>query len=320
MDMEIRVATPAERLYSYSQSTQIENQTGCIGHLRGDMGSDGKHFYTSWEDHRSDLNTQAFKAEFDKVVNALRFDKKYEGLFKGRSSLAAYCHSHPTSGFDPDGQEFGFRVDTAQYSYLMRLNPNPGAYNIYIYCYLREYLDRHMRQAEKGIRFITTDYKERFRIADGDRVRIIQPDGQHTDMVCRYIDETHMEVGTGSWANLLHICQFSEQMESCLSRVIPLRSSLPDQCYCVLSGSGEIVIVKKGESGYYPTEKLSWDREEARAIVDECNKAGGVTKAQEAAMLAGSMFGWDTPAADPRNYNEQGLPIKPRHSDRGDSR
>ena len=41
---------------------------------------------------------------------------------------------------------------------------------------------------------------------------------------------------------------------------------------------------------------------------DDCNVKNGVTKAQEAAMLAGSMFGWQTPAADPKNYDEQGQP------------
>ena len=88
----------------------------------------------------------------------------------------------------------------------------------------------------------------------------------------------------------------------------------------MLSGSDEIIIIRKGESGYYRTDKYGHDRAEALAIVDECNEIGGVSKAQAAAMLAGSMFGWDTPAADPKNYDEQGKPIKPRQHDRGDAR
>ncbi len=47
MELTFRAATPAERLYIARQSTQIEGQTGSIGHLRADMGEDGKGFFPS---------------------------------------------------------------------------------------------------------------------------------------------------------------------------------------------------------------------------------------------------------------------------------
>ena len=40
------------------------------------------------------------------------------------------------------------------------------------------------------------------------------------------------------------------------------------------------------------------------------NEQIGVTRAQAAAMLAGSMFGWACPGADPANYDAQGQPVR----------
>ena len=318
MDMTIRPMTPQERKYSYTQSQQIMGQTGCIGHLRGDMDSSGKGFFTSWDDHDRELKTDAFKSELDGVVNAMRFDSQYGGVLKDRGTLGTYCRQHPESSFGND-REYGFRADTEQYSYLMRLNPNPGEYNLYIYCYQRDCLDRHMKHAERGIRFITPSYKELFRIPDGDSIRINREDGTHTDKTCRYIDECHVEVGSG-WDSIFHICQFAEQMERCGNTVIPLRSSLPEQCYVYLPTTHEIGIVKKGETGYYRSELSPVYGEDGKGFVDEMNRKGGVTKAQAEAMSAGSMFGWATPAADPANYDEQGKLLKPKHIDRGDAR
>ncbi len=51
MNLTIRSMTQAERLYCYSRSSHLMAAAGCIGHLRGDMGSTGDGFYTTWFDH-----------------------------------------------------------------------------------------------------------------------------------------------------------------------------------------------------------------------------------------------------------------------------
>ena len=209
MDMTIRAMTPAERNYCYAQSQQISMQIGLIGHLRADMDSNGKGFFSTFFDFRADLKTEDFKAEFDEVINALRFDENYGGALKDRSALAAYCWRTPESSFSGDGREFGFRADTEQYSYMLRLNPNRGEYNLYCYCYQKEWLNNHLKNAERGIRFIDPHYQEQFRIADGEKISIKLGDGKTMERTCRYIDDYHLEVGT----NLYHICEFAELCE-----------------------------------------------------------------------------------------------------------
>lgn len=306
MNLTIRPMTKAERKYSYTESYQLMAQTGCIGHLRGDMGN-GQGFFTSWDDHVAQLKTDDFKTDLDAMVNALRFDGTYDGILSSRSKLAAYCYHHPESGMNPDGREYGFRADTDRYTYMLRLNPNRGEYNMYIYCYVREQLDSHMRDAEQGIRFITPDYRPRFRLTDGDSVRVTAPDGRTEDRVCRYIDETHLEYGS----SLFHICEFAERMEKNGNTVIPLRSSLPEKCFAVCEGSDEAVIIRRGIMGWTPTGQRP-EGVSGQAGADALNEQLGVSKPQAAAMLAGSMFGWACPGADPANYDGQGRPIKPR--------
>lgn len=219
MDMTIRPMTPAEHNYGYTESQQLMSQTGCIGHLRGDMGSSGTEFFSTWNDYRPDLKTEAFKAEFDAFINALRFDESYGGVLTNCSKLSAYCCAHPESRMDSDGHSFGFRADTERYSYMLRLNPYKGEYNLYCYCYVREWLERHLKDAEKGIRFITPSYETLFHIPDGGKIRITAPDGETTDCVCRYIDEIHLQVGLNS---LYHICEFAELMKRNGNTVAPI--------------------------------------------------------------------------------------------------
>lgn len=44
------------------------------------------------------------------------------------------------------------------YTYLLRLNPDRGAYNVYCFCYRADWLAQHMAKAQRGIRFITPGY------------------------------------------------------------------------------------------------------------------------------------------------------------------
>lgn len=219
MDFKIRAMTEAERKYSYTQSRQIASHAGCIGHLRAYMDNVGPGFFSSWEDHRGDLKSDAFKADFDGVINALRFSEKYDEIFDSLPALEKFCYSNPESSFGND-REFGFRADTEKFSYMFRLNPNKGEYNIYCYCYRRDWLDYHLACASRGIRFIDTHYNELFKIPDGGKIREIFPDGKARELPCRYIDDYHVEIGSEP-RNLYHIMEFAKLVEYHGSQIEP---------------------------------------------------------------------------------------------------
>ena len=318
---EFRPATEQERMYTYTQSQELTMKTGAIGYLRGDFGSTGGLFFSTWFDKVPSRKTQPFKDELDQVINALRDDPAFHGILAGRSQMSEYCCSQPDSAMNGNyTTEYAFRVSTDEFAYLLRLNPMKGDYNFYVNCYQKHWLDKHLEASSKGIRFITPRYNDKFRIADGDRIRMIRPEGDYIDRVVRFIDPYHIEVGYGASANLYHICEFAERMEENGYKVIPLRSTLPAQCYSVIPSSGEIIIVRRGESGYFPTELPDNGTEANREAVDLYNRRDCINRAQENAMFAGSCFGWETPAADPKNYTEDGAAIRPKTADRGDAR
>lgn len=315
-DLYVTPITENLEKYTFKQSNQLYQQTGCIGYLRADLGSSGKEFYSTWNDTCSFFKTDEFKKEIDDVINALRLDDKYGKMLGDRTSLSKYCHDNAKQYSGDDTQYFGVRVDTDNHTYLLRLNPNKGEYNLYCYCYVKKYLETQLVQASKGIRFITPHYREIFRISDGDKIRIVHPDGEKVDKSCRYIDDYHTEVGD----RLYHICEFAELMAENENEVIPLRSSLPARCYSVAESTGKLIIITKGKPGFTDVNDNRNTLEQNRKLADEHNAEMGVTKVQEQAMLAGSMFGWNVAAADPKNYNEQGKLIHPKRHERGDER
>ena len=67
--------------------------------------------------------------------------------------------------------------------------------------------------------------------------------------------------------------------------------SLPEHCYAVLPNSGQLIEVRRGEMGYYPCAYSTGGRAYNQVLENYFNAHEGISKAQAAAMLAGSMFG-----------------------------
>jgi len=113
--------------------------------------------------------------------------------------------------------------------------------------------------------------------------------------------------------------ELAERLEQIGSTVIPLRADLPEKCFVYVESTNEIGIVTKGEKGYIPLGQKP-EGVSVREGAALLNETQGVTKAQAEAMKAGSLFGWDTPAADPKNYDDTGKPLRPKHRERGEAR
>ncbi len=124
-----------------------------------------------------------------------------------------------------------------------------GDYNVYVWCYKRDWLDEHMARAERGIRFIDSGYNDKFTIPDGGKIRINFPDGTSEEKTCRYIDDTHVQFGDGSGAfGLQHICEFAERIENIGATVEPVTEpmvKLTERFYCPL----KFVVFDRDEYG-----------------------------------------------------------------------
>jgi hypothetical protein len=76
---------------------------------------------------------------------------------------------------------------------------------------------------------------------------------------------------------------------------------LPEFSFAYLNTTGELIMIKRGETGYYLQPNLQY------RSVDELNELYDVTKPQAEAMMNGSMWGFDVPASNPSLYEERNL-------------
>ena len=129
---DVAAGMPGSKALYYSGS---EAEHRCIGHLRGDFGSGGNEFWTTWFPHAAaDRNDKAFQDEFSTLVNRLR-----RNLLKNRALMRKYLRENDSLRLETGGIEsHGYTVVTERYEYYIRCSPQPGDYNFYIYAYVRE--------------------------------------------------------------------------------------------------------------------------------------------------------------------------------------
>ena len=81
---------------------------------------------------------------------------------------------------------------------------------------------------------------------------------------------------------------------------------LPEYCYGVLKYTGERILIHYGEDMYESFPQYGGNMADNRRFADEQNQALNLSAEQVSAMENGVIYGWDTPAADPGNYDENG--------------
>lgn len=98
------------------------------------------------------------------------------------------------------------------------------------------------------------------------------------------------------------LCDLRKATLDAAERRLAVFDRLPEMCASHLPDSGEPIVIKRGESGYWPLPD--------GMTVQGINTTFDATPAQIAAMEAGSMFGWDVPGANPDRYDDDGQPVR----------
>ena len=86
----IRPTRPEEAGLFYAQHPEEDKRLGAVGHVRMDFGRSGNEFWhTWWPRGPEELNSPAFKAELQEVVDTLR-----ESVLKNRFAMERFCYEH----------------------------------------------------------------------------------------------------------------------------------------------------------------------------------------------------------------------------------
>ena len=123
--------------------------------------------------------------------------------------------------------------------------------------------------------------------------------GQASDGWGEGFEQREIEIDGGEL--YVHLWQWDNwSIQTGQERFAPkVAEGLPELCFSTLASTGQLICIKRGETGYYPSDWDTGDKERNVELADELNENLGVTPAQRQAMEIGSMAGWGVPGADP---------------------
>ena len=115
----IRPARPEEAGLFYTPHPEEDKRLGTVGHVRMDFGRSGNEFWhTWWPRGPEELNSPAFKAELQEVVDTLR-----ESVLKNRFAMERFCYEHGGKISGGWTQNYGYIVETERYRYCLTVRP-----------------------------------------------------------------------------------------------------------------------------------------------------------------------------------------------------
>lgn len=151
-----------------------------------------------------------FRCVLDYVIEKC-FDKRNQ-ILKNRRTMEKFINKKANA------EKYGARIDCEGFTFIINFYPTASNYDAFIYCYITEYLDEHLKKSSKGIRFVDSKYNALFCIEDGGRIIITEPNGKFHSEDCRYLDDYHFETVRGS---IFHIHEFAEYLDKIGNTVKP---------------------------------------------------------------------------------------------------
>lgn len=107
------------------------------------------------------------------------------------------------------------------------------------------------------------------------------------------------------WNNKRHISIYCYYRKT-LMGALAAEKGLPEQCHGVQPFTGERINIRYGADSFELFPQYGANLTENRKYADEKNEELNLTIEVVSAMENGVIYGWNSPAADPKNYDEKG--------------